>query len=220
MTGRGNVAIFDEPMQAISWAPHGGGMRDGVRAVANWSVGEEMKTPEECYKEVFTCLNLAPHETVVLFTAVLARYCFEGRSSDRDTGLTVSVLATAGLGNRRAFDDLPEWNEEQEQDLLTSAGTINLIVSVNRRLSVEARIELLAMVAQVKTHVVESCALLSPLNKEIASATGTDCIALCSLEEHKTTLQYAGMHTTLRHVAAQAVTQALQKAIRNWLRAH
>lgn len=218
ITGQCSVTVFDEPMQAISWAYHGGGLRDGIRAVVNWSVADDMKTLEEYSKEVFTRLDLLPNETVVLLTAVPAQYCFKGCASDYDTGLTVWASATAGLGNLRAFDDEPEWNEEMEQGVPASPGTINIVVSVNRRLSLEARIELLAMIAQVKTHIVESYALSSPLGGDIASATGTDCIVLCNHEMHETTLRYAGMHTTLRHVTAQAVKQALQGAIINWLR--
>lgn len=129
-------------------------------------------------------------------------------------GLTVTALVTAGVsGNAlRAGRDEGAWHEQPEGQA-TPPGTINIIVLANQQLSAAAMTQALITITEAKAVTLGDMDIRSsqtPLTNP-ASGTGTDGIIVVSGEGSR--LTYAGGHTKLGQLMAEAVSQALREAL-------
>lgn len=188
---------------------------ENVQAVINrWINPEEQilayQYPEEIKKLIQQELrtqNLSPDRCVVLSTAVPQSYRGKGFAQDEKTGLTVQTIATGSLGNAMAPGDPALYNEENIR--FKNIGTINIIVAVNRLLTVGARFEMIAKITEAKCAVVANYRKLSPSSHAPCFGTGTDCIALCWRQDPSVALRYAGSHTKLGELTGSSVVSAL-----------
>ncbi len=228
VTERANIVCFTIPMRSVSSAIVGGGVLNDVLTVVNYSLGKTENTlPDDIVSYTENCFNVETelsNKMVVICTVVPAEHSKACTVFDELTGLEAHAFVTAGLGNRRSFEDPAVCNEEADRSKeCRSVGTINIILAVNRPLTIEAHLELYALIAQIKVHVVESFRLPSPVSGLVSSGTGTDCVVVCAPMINQVDvppLQFAGMYTMLAKIAGSAVSTALTLAIQGWMTAH
>ena len=100
----------------------------------------------------------------------------------------------------------------------TRAGTVNLIVVVNRSLTGAAMVEAVQIAAEARVLAVLEAGIKSVRSGAPATGTGTDCIAIAA--PLRATLRgmraerYCGKHTLLGELIGRAVLDACARAIR------
>ncbi len=206
---------FYRPVSCLSWAPLGGGIKANIGHIINRTLSKEDLKPLPGIISDLTHfiakLKLEPEQTVAMVTT--ASQSFLGAAVEKSShGMKVMVVSTVGLGNIVAPGEHTAYDEEQGQEP-ASAGTINIVVSVNRNLSPSAAIEFSNSVTLAKASVMADLDLKSRRNSKLCLATGTDCNIVCWNPASNTTLQYAGLHTRLAELTANAVRGAMLKSL-------
>lgn len=125
----------------------------------------------------------------------------------------VACVATVGLGNaervgrRRVLrpEDLPGY------------GTINIALRIDEGLTDRAMIEAMTIATQARTAAIIEAGLRIATGTvtEIATGTGTDCIALAAGAGK---VAYAGLHTPLGEAIGRATFDAVLAGARDWMR--
>lgn len=205
---------FDRPVSTVSWAPFGGGRRDGIRYVINRTLAKNSlhTIPQllEDTEQLILSRGMQKDSTVAMLTTAsqnyLGRAYFRGKK-----GLLISAFATVGLSNAVAPGEHAAYDEESGQDMIP-AGTINLIVAIERSLTENAALELIHTMAIAKASVMVELGLVNR-NGKIKLATGTDCEVLCWDSSHETSLQFAGLHTRLAEHVSLAVRGAMLESL-------
>jgi adenosylcobinamide amidohydrolase len=202
------VVRLARPCRVASFAPLGGGLRNGVEAIVNHGVARDERRatdePELHLAAVARRLGLDPATTVGLMTGVEPRRV---RSAAVTVdGLTVLALVTAGLANALRVGDPATAPSEV-------AGTINLILVVDAPLRDEALLECLSLATEARTLACLDACLPSRVSGRIATGTGTDCIAVATPGGERA-LRYAGKHTRVGELVGRAVLEAVGLAIR------
>ena len=120
-------------------------------------------------------------------------------------GITAHAVATAGLGNAERIGTrlAPEGH----------IGTINVMVAVDRPLSLAAKIEAISLISEARTTAMIARGHL--IATGIATGTGTDCICLASAIG-AAPMTMAGKHTATGEAVGAAAYQALAAAINRW----
>ncbi|MDQ2634100.1 MAG: adenosylcobinamide amidohydrolase [Pseudomonadota bacterium] len=115
---------------------------------------------------------------------------------------TATCLATVGLGNAGRVGATPSPHG--------GAGTINLLVHVDRPLSQAALVEAISIAAQARTVAVVDLGWKP--HGEVATGTGTDCIVVAapaSMRAGMRAEQFAGLHTDVGAAVGRAVYDAV-----------
>lgn len=201
------VARFAVDHAVVSWAVVGGGLRT-AREVAWLQVSNGDLPPEldavEYLRGRLADAGLA--DAVGLLTTRRLDSYLDVTVEHDDA--TARCLATVGMGNALRAGDPPG---------LSRFGTINLLCQVSTPLSLEARLEALALAAEARSLAVREAVLPSTRTGRPASGTGTDCIVIAAPAEGAPAA-YAGKHTAIGHVIGAAVYQATQRGIEDGLR--
>ena len=71
--------------------------------------------------------------------------------------------------------------------------------------------------AEARTLAMIEAGLKSPLSGNIATGTGTDCLAVAAPVGEAAKLKYAGKHTAMGHVIGKTVHKSVTAGIRCWL---
>ncbi len=193
----------------------GGGSETNIGYILNRTLSKQgLKPLPEILKDLaifIKDLGIDPKRTVAMVTT--ASQNFLGSTMEQShNGLKVQVIATVGLGNIVSPGEHTAYDEEQNQEP-KPAGTINIAVTVNRNLSPSAALELTNSVTLAKAAVMADLNLKSKRNSKLCLATGTDCNIVCWDAESKITLNYAGLHTRLAELTANAVRNAMLKSL-------
>ena len=122
---------------------------------------------------------------------------------------TASCLATAGLGNAERIGTAPTAH--------TSAGTINVLVHVDRPLSQAAFVETISIAAEARTVAVVDLAWKP--RGDIVTGTGTDCIVVAAPPGDREE-RFAGLHTDVGAAVGRAVRDAVALAAKTWIVEH
>ncbi|MFK0642146.1 MULTISPECIES: adenosylcobinamide amidohydrolase [unclassified Ochrobactrum] len=120
-----------------------------------------------------------------------------------------ACLATVGLSNAGRVGELAQ--------MKMPAGTINLLVHIDRPLSVAAHIEAMSIAAEARTAAIMELGL--EVGGRAATGTGTDCIAVsapCGQDAEKAL--YAGLHTPIGAALGGAVYDAVSEGGRLWMK--
>ena len=117
--------------------------------------------------------------------------------------LNARCIATVGIGNALRAGDPPGTSR---------FGTINVLCRVSAALSVEARLEALALAAEARTLAVREAVVPSARTGRPASGTGTDCIVIAA-PAGGAPQAYAGKHTAIGHVVGAAVHEAIRRGV-------
>ena len=202
----------DQAYRVLSWAPLGGGVRF-ARLLANHQVElddrEAMRAPRAYLARVVRAGGHDPRQTVALMTgAEVARagYAFAARD-----GVSVGAWCTAGFSNALRAGD-------RATVLSSHAGTINLIVMVNRPLTRAAMVEAVQIATEARVLAVLEAGIKSARSGAPATGTGTDCIAIAApvrASAHGLRAErYCGKHTLLGELIGRAVLESCARAIR------
>jgi adenosylcobinamide amidohydrolase len=196
----------------LSWAPLGGGIRV-ARLLANHQVElddrEAMRAPRAYLARVISAAGHDPRRAVALMTG--AEVARAGHALAARDGVSAGAWCTAGFSNALRAGDRASVNS-------TRAGTVNLIVVVNRPLTGAAMVEAVQIAAEARVLAVLEAGIKSVRSGAPATGTGTDCIAIAA--PLRATLRgmraerYCGKHTLLGELIGRAVLDACARAIR------
>lgn len=204
--------VPDEACRVLSWAPLGGGIRI-ARLLANHQVAidepEAMRAPGAYLARVVRAAGHDPRRTVALMTG--AEVARTGHALTTRGGVIVGAWCTAGFSNALRVGD-------RATVLSTHAGTINIVVVVNRPLTNAAMVEAVQIAAEARTLAVLEAGVKSVRSGAPATGTGTDCIAIAAparaASRSVRAEHYCGKHTLLGEVIGRAVLESCVRAIR------
>lgn len=118
-----------------------------------------------------------------------------------------ACLATVGLSNAGRVGERTQMN--------MPAGTINLLVHIDKALSVAAHLEAMSIAAEARTAAIMELGL--DIGGRAATGTGTDCIAVSAPQREPGAL-YAGLHTDIGAALGGAVYDAVSEGGRLWMK--
>jgi adenosylcobinamide amidohydrolase len=204
--------VPDEACRVLSWAPLGGGVRI-ARLLANLQVAiderEAMRTPRAYLARVVRAAGHDPRHTVVLMTG--AEVSRAGYARAARGGAVAGAWCTAGFSNALRVGD-------PATVLSTHAGTINIVVVVNRPLTGTAMVEAVQIAAEARTLAVLEAGVKSVRSGAPATGTGTDCIAIAAparaASRSVRAVHYCGKHTLLGELIGRVVLASCARAIR------
>jgi len=129
--------------------------------------------------------------------------------------LTVSCLATGGVGNAlRSGVDGANWME-QNGKFVKSLGTINIILLTNANLSDGAMARAIITATEAKTAALQDMDARSSVSPENqATGTGTDNMIIVSGKELGRPIRYTGGHTKIGELIGSSTKQAVAEAIK------
>jgi adenosylcobinamide amidohydrolase len=194
------VASFPEPLRILSWSLTRPGFVVAGRVV--WrEVRNDDLPPDLDPKSWLDAKLLAAglSDAVTMMTSrplVHRRMAVSAVEGDR-----AACLATVGLSNAERAGE--------RRGAAAPAGTINMLVALNRPLTDAALIEALALAASARTLAVREA-------EGRVSGTGTDCIAVAAPIGPEPA-RYAGMHTATGEALGRAVFAAVDAGARAWL---
>jgi adenosylcobinamide amidohydrolase len=203
------VLSFRRPVEVVSWALLNGGLRSDVAHIINHHVGARApnELPTKTLRRVVGRLNLKG--TVVgMMTAVDIRRHSVSRVTHED--MQACAVATAGCGNLATVGETGNFVEGKSQPMCV--GTINLIVAVNYGFTHEAMLEALTVVTEAKVKAVFEAGLRSKANSELATGTGSDCVAIAAGSERR--YRICGKHTKWGELIGRASLESVRAAIR------
>ncbi|ERI11945.1 hypothetical protein O206_14940 [Ochrobactrum sp. EGD-AQ16] len=120
-----------------------------------------------------------------------------------------ACLATIGLTNAGRVGERAQ--------MMMPAGTINLLVHIDRPLSVAAHLEAMSIAAEARTAAIMELGL--DVGSRVATGTGTDCIAVSAPPgEQGEGASYAGLHTDIGAALGGAVYDAVSEGGRLWMK--
>ncbi len=204
--------VPDQPCRVLSWAPLGGGIRI-ARLLANHQVKvddrEALRAPRAWLARGVRAAGHDPRRTVALMTgAEVARV---GQALAARDGVCVGAWCTAGFSNALRVGD-------RATVLSTHAGTINLIVVVNRPLTLAAMVEAAQIATEARSLAVLQAGIKSVRSGAPATGTGTDCIAIATparaTARGMRAEPYCGKHTLIGELIGRAVLESCARAIR------
>ncbi len=200
-----------EPYRVLSWAPFGGGLQR-ARVIGNHQVLEKDRTatesPAAYLSRIIRAMKCEPMDAIMMMTGVDVRRVRTARAVHGP--MMVQAWCTAGCSNALRVGD-PSTVESRP------LGTINLIVAVSEALSIAALAETLQLATEARVAAIYSAGIRSVLSGEIATGTGTDCVAVAAPASHRS-FRYCGKHTRLGELIGRVVldscTAALDEAAR------
>jgi adenosylcobinamide amidohydrolase len=204
--------IPDQACRVISWAPLGGGIRI-AHLLANHQVEiddpEALRAPLAYLARVVRAAGHDPRRAVALMTG--AKVARAGYALAARDGVIAGAWCTAGFSNALRVGD-------RATVLSTRAGTINIIVVVNRPLTGAAMVEAVEIATEARTLAVLEAGIESVRSGAPATGTGTDCIAIATpvraTARGVRTERYCGKHTLLGELIGRAVLESCARAVR------
>lgn len=126
--------------------------------------------------------------------------------------IDVTAIVTAGVRTNasRAGDPASYWEDNGEFHF----GTINIILLTNVHLNKSTLTEAFMTITEAKTVALNNLKIPSQYSNGFATGTGTDGVAVFSNTDSKNTLTNAGKHSKLGELIANAVIEAIPKAIK------
>ena len=214
------VIHFNGKRTILSTAAHKGGYHEDLEAVFNHDCNPDdggdcnLKAPtyEEHMILLTKELGLNPNTAVGLMTAA----SMENVSIKTQTfnQLTVTAVVTGGIEiNGGRVGDPASWVEENGAYAPVMAGTINIMLSIDAKLSQGALTRSLVTCTEAKTAAIQE--LLAPSNYSygLATGSGTDGSIIISNEESTFKLTNAGKHSKLGELIGCVVKSAVKEAL-------
>lgn len=128
-------------------------------------------------------------------------------TAEVSVGMTnATCLATVGLGNAGRVGEAPVPD--------TTAGTVNLLVHVDRPLSQAAFVETVSIATEARTAAIMDLGWKP--SGEIVTGTGTDCIVVAAPFGVQTD-RFAGLHTDIGAAVGRAVYDAVGQGGTTWI---
>jgi adenosylcobinamide amidohydrolase len=159
--------------------------------------------PTPYLSQIIRAMKREPVDAVMMMTGVDVRRVRTARAVHGP--IVVQAWCTAGCSNALRVGD-PSTVEHH------SIGTINLIVAVSEALSTAALAEALQLATEARVAAISSAGIRSVVCGEIATGTGTDCIAVAAPGSRRS-VRYCGKHTRLGELVGRAVLESCTAAL-------
>jgi len=203
------IVSFLAPARALSWAVLNGGYCHADHVINHHVSGDDLwfcAEPEQWLEESASRLGL--RGTVVgMATAVEIKNLVE--VSLFGGGRRVTCFATVGCGNALSVGDPASVAIEQAAP--SPLHTINLILTIQPGLRDEALVEAIQIATEGRVRALYEAGIQSSLSSLTATGTGTDCIAIVSLDNENS--PYCGKHTQFGELIGRAAYTAVSKGI-------
>lgn len=199
---------MEKPLKVVSSAMHNPGVgyyTSFVNRTVSYTYDEQNPHEElACFLEKEGFIK---SDTVGMMTAVDARYATV-REFDYK-GICIVVMITAGLGN--AVDITRAFHRQEQYH----AGTINIWVLINGKLSYEALFQAMISATEAKVKALFDEEILDQTTGTQATGTSTDSLLIASTEEGPFH-QYAGPITMLGKIIGHGVYETMREAIQKY----
>lgn len=183
---------------------------------------------EQYHQELAATLNLDSNKMASMGTAANINNLVHVQKRFRE--ITIDTFVTAGVkGNALRAGDPTHWYQSEngneyipldkqadsdEQVIHKNAGTINIILLLNRTLLPGAQAKVATLIAEAKSAALAELAIPSKQSKHIATGTGTDQYAIASpISSSMKALDSASGHLKLGELIGSAVREAVFEAI-------
>jgi adenosylcobinamide hydrolase len=203
------IVSFPAPVRALSWAVLNGGFCHADHVVNHHVRGSDRlfsAQPERWLEQAALKLRLCG-TVVAMATAVEMDDLVEASFSGGD--VEVTCFATVGCGNALSVGDPATVAPAESRP--TQLHTINLILMVQPGLRNEAMVEAIQVATEGRVRALYEAGLRSSLSNLAATGTGTDCIAVVSLDDQRTA--YCGKHTRLGELIGRAAYTAVKNGL-------
>jgi adenosylcobinamide amidohydrolase len=226
------VLALKAPHRAICAASAGGGERLDLTHLSNHQSCEgaghdgrhallTAEGPDGYHRRACADGGLPSATTVLLGTAANMQCAAVERVGYDE--LTVTVAATAGVhGNAARAGDVARWHEGPQgwrpvapAAAPQSAGTINLLVHIDRPCSGGCLARALVQVSEAKSAALQALRVPSRQSRRLATGTGTDQTALAAPlpAPGERELTWAGHHSKLGELVARAAEGAITRSL-------
>jgi adenosylcobinamide amidohydrolase len=224
--GRFVVAELRAPHGVISTSVRNGGWVEHVGWLVNHQSCEgtahadrhQVMTEaglEGYHDRVCAEIGVPADRTAVMGTAANMNYVAIAREVDDEVSVTAAV--TAGVeGNATAAGEPANWRETDGgmQKVPVYAGTINILLLVNRPLTAPALARAVVTMTEGKTAALQRLAVPSRLHVDLATGTGTDQYCLAAPLAGGRALTSASPHVKLGELIGRAARDATIEALR------
>jgi adenosylcobinamide amidohydrolase len=203
------IVSFSTPVRALSWAVLNGGFCHADHIInhrVRGSDGAFCTEPRSWLQRAAADLGLHGN-TVAMATAVEMENLSQASMSGGDAEVT--CFATVGCANGLSAGDPSSVTMEDPSQ--ASLHTINMILTVQPGLSDEAMVEAIQIATEGRVRALYEAEIQSSASNLLATGTGTDCIAVVSLNAAGKT--YCGKHTKLGELIGLAAYTAVKKGL-------
>jgi adenosylcobinamide amidohydrolase len=203
------IVSFPTPVRILSWAVLNGGYCHANHVLNHHISGSDrwFCTNPERWLELATVRLGLQGKVVAMATAVKMTNLVQVSLSSGNTEVT--CFATVGCGNALAIGDpatVPTSDSTSMQ-----LHTINLILTVQPGLGDEAMVEAIQIATEGRVRALYEAGIRSSISHLAATGTGTDCIAIVSLDSGDA--PYCGKHTQLGELIGRAAYNAVQNGL-------
>lgn len=200
----------------VSTSKLNSGTADLYKSVFNQHLSQEkidyLENHDVCEYLIKECENLkidADFSTGLITLAEMKNVSIVTKSFKN---VEVTAVVTAGVRTNasRAGDLASYWEEDGEFRF----GTINIILLTNVCLDKSTLLDAFMTVTEAKAVALNNLRIPSQYSNGFATGTGTDGVAIFSNLDSKNKLTNAGKHSKLGELMANAVIEAIPKAIK------
>ena len=204
-----SIVSFSAPLRALSWAVLNGGFCYADHIINHRVRGSDKAfcaQPSSWLQRA--AMELGLHGNIVAMATAVEMKSLT-RASVSGGGAEVTCFATVGCGNAlSAGDPAGIITEKAAQWCLH---TINMIALVQPGLSDRAMVEAIQIATEGRVRALYEAGIQSSASNLLATGTGTDCIAIVSLDAAGAT--YCGKHTKLGELIGLAAFTAVKKGL-------
>lgn len=209
VVGETLVVSFRREMQVVSWAILNGGFHSSCSHIINHHVEtcSSADGPSRQLRHVSSRLGLRGTVVGMMTAADVRRYGLASASYD---DFMVHAVATAGCGNLACVGEEGKYVEPSASEI--HAGTINLMVITNHRLTQEAMLEAIQVATEAKVKAMYESGFRSQATQEPATGTGTDCVVVAVGQQRR--YRFCGKHTKWGELIGRACLESIRTALR------
>jgi adenosylcobinamide amidohydrolase len=203
------IVSFSAPVRALSWAVLNGGFCYADHIINHRVRGKDgvfCTEPRSWLRRAAAGLGL--HGMIVAMATAVEMENLS-QASIICGGAEVTCFATVGCGNGLAVGDPASMTMEDPAQ--ASLHTINMILTVQPGLSDEAMVEAIQVATEGRVRALYEAGIQSSASNLLATGTGTDCIAIVSLNAARAT--YCGKHTKLGELIGLAAYTAVKRGL-------
>jgi len=202
------ILSFPEPTNTLSWAVLNGGSSYADHIINHHVTRgdrEFFEDPQKWLSERIARLQLEG-KVVAMATAVDMAFLSEASFSDGD--IEVTCFATVGMSNALTVGDKASLLLDTDP---LPAHTINMILLIRPGLRDEAMVEAIQIATEGRVRALYEAGIVSCRSRLPATGTGTDCVAVASLDKRER--RYCGKHTKLGELIGRAAYTAVQNGL-------
>jgi len=202
------ILSFSRPVRILSWAVLNGGFCYADHII-NHHVDKDdpafAADPRKWLNGAVPRLGLRG-KVVGMATGVKIELLEQVSFSDWE--MEATCFATVGSSNALTAGDRADQISISEA---ATSHTINLILLVRSGLSDEAMVEAIQIATEGRVRALQEARILSTRSSLPATGTGTDCIAVVSLDKGE--VPYCGKHTKMGELIGLAAYTAVKKGL-------